>query len=73
MPFHHQTPFIHTSYLRRLEAVKGVVGVGEVRPEDLGSGVTGSLKSIRDVLYEFGHFGFYFQFLSAMICIFMMA
>ena len=39
-----------TLYLRRLEAVKGVVGVGEVRPEDLGSGVSGSLKLIRDVL-----------------------
>ena len=40
-----ETPFIHaTLYLRRLEAVKGVVGVGEVRPEDLGSGVSGSLQ-----------------------------
>ena len=47
-------------YLRCLEAVQGVVGVGEVRPEDLGSGVSGSLKSINDVLYELGYFGLEF-------------
>ena len=33
------------SYLRRLEAVKGVVGIGEVRAEDLLSCVSGSLES----------------------------
>ena len=46
---------IHAAmYLRRLEAVKGVVGVGEVRPEDLGSGVSGSLKTIIDVYMSLG-------------------
>ena len=47
-------------YLGRLEAVKGVVGVGEVRPEDLGSGVSGSLKYKWDVIYELGYFGLEF-------------
>ena len=44
------------SYLRRLEAVKGVVGIGEVRAEDLLSCVSGgSLESQASPLQcEFG-------------------